>query len=904
MKVFFICLYLLSVWMLPVVAKASASHIQLQLKWKHQFQFAGYYMALENGYYRDEGLDVDILEGGAGQDVLDFLKQGKHRYAVGGSGSMLVYTGESLKEDGDWLEIDDWQLLGGMLFVLLLLAGLALLYARKVLRDKTANLKESEAMWRHLVDIADVGIFIHRHGKMLFANNYMLERMELTADTVVGVEVAPYIHPDDVLLVSERVKRVMQDNAVIRSEAVRYIVPSGRGFDVEISSLRIMFKGEFAVLGVARDVTEKKKNELALQASEAQYRQLVERSPDAVLVHQDGVWRFSNPVGLAMMGATHMDELLGKSVMACVHPDYQKTVMERMKKELNDGDPVPLIEERLIRLDGSEFWAEVTGMPIQYEGAVASLLVVRDVTAKKLAEMKLRQEQQKMQIILDNAPIGIWMIDMNSSIQLINKGFCDLLGISEQALRAADVYRDALPDDVAVLCRASDQACMQRKQKLMVQEAIPCVDGKVHTFDMIKAPVFNDDGCMVGVVGLAIDATQRMEAEAEKDRMTRQIEHSQRLEALGVLAGGVAHDFNNILAVILGNASLIERKVSNDTDMALYLQRIVESSEKASLLCRQMLEYSGQGKIKIEPLNLTDLSQSIVSLLEVGLASGVSLSYDLDEALPTIDADEAQMQQILMNLVINASEAMNGEDGHIDLKTSVQQILPEDLQEVVGEPDLCLSDPYVCLQVTDNGCGMSDEVMQRIFEPFYTTKFTGRGLGMSALLGIVSAHHGCLCLHSQQGVGTRFRVFFPLGSLHVEKTAQVKPADDLAHRENRVVLLIDDEEIIRETVTAMLEDFGYDVMVAASGLEGIELYRQHQQNIAVVLLDVTMPQMNGLQCFQALKEINQHVKVFLTSGFHKDHVLEGVEDASLAGFIQKPYHPEALEAVLNSVMSV
>ncbi|MDQ6974067.1 MAG: PAS domain S-box protein, partial [Mariprofundaceae bacterium] len=708
--------------------------------------------------------------------------------------SGFVYDASHLSEQNIWLKTHAWQLLGGILSVLLLLAGLTLLYVRKVLHDKTADLQVSEAMWRHFVDIADVGIFIHRHGKMLFANDYMLERMELTADAVVGIEVASYIHPDDILLASERVKKVMEDNAVIRSASVRYISPSGRLFDAEVSSLRIMFEGDFAVLTVARDVTERKQHEAALQASEAQYRHLVERSPNAVMVHQAGKLCFSNPAGIALFGAESMDDLMGRSVMTCVHPDYHNIVLKRMKKELDDGEVVPLIEERLIRLDGSEFWAEVTGIPIQYEGAAAGLLIARDITDKKQAEMQLRQEKRKMQTILEYAPIGIWMLDMDGSVQLVNKAFTNILGISEQAFMAADTYTDLLPDDVAVRCNASNQACIQQKHRVMLQEPIPCADGKVHIFDMIKAPFFDDDGVMQGIVGLAIDATQRMEAEAEKDRMARQIEHTQRLESLGVLAGGVAHDFNNILAVILGNASLMKRKLASDTNEARQLQRIIEASEKARLLCCQMLAYSGQGQIEIHALNLTKLSQSIVSLLEVSLGENVTLAYDLDTSLPSIDADEAQMQQVVMNLVINASEAMGDEGGHIELKTYVRHILPEDLQVSVGEPDVRLSEVYVCLEVSDNGCGMSDEVKQRIFEPFYTTKFTGRGLGMSAILGIVRAHQGCLSLYTQQGIGTKFRLFFPLGQLTLKETVGAVSTTSRASDQRSVVLLIDDDE--------------------------------------------------------------------------------------------------------------
>ncbi|MDQ6952186.1 MAG: PAS domain S-box protein [Mariprofundaceae bacterium] len=817
--------------------------------------------------------------------------------------SDFLYDVDHLSDEEVWLESHAWQLLGAILFVLLVLAALSLRYARKVLRHKTAELVASEAMWRHFVDIADIGIFIHSQGKILFANTYMLERMGMTAEGVIGVEVAKHIHSNDLLLVAQRVQDIMEHDAVIRGELVRYISASGEMFDVEISSLRILFNGDLAVLGVARDITAKKCAEAALKASEAQYRQLVECSPDAVLVHQGGAWCFANSAGLKLMGAKVMDELLGKPILESVHPNYHKIVAERMKKELFEGEPVPLIEERFIRLDGTAFWAEVTGIPVQYKAASASLLIVRDITDRTQATIQLRQEKRKMSIILDHAPIGIWMSDLNGSIQLINKAFTDAMGISEETFVAAYAYVDLLPKDMAVSCSASDQACIQSKQKVVTQEYIPCVDGKVHVFDIIKAPVLDDEGGVLGVVGLSIDASERMEAEAEKERMQHQVEHTQRLESLGVLAGGVAHDFNNILATILGNASLIQCKLPTDTDVSLHLQRIVMASEKASLLCSQMLAYAGQGQIAVRSLNMTDLSRSIASLLEVSIGAGVDLSYDLDANLPMVDADEAQMQQLVMNLVINASEAMDGMNaGHIALKTSMKKILPEDLQAAVGEPDVRLVDDYVCLQVSDDGCGMDADVLGRIFEPFFTTKFTGRGLGMSALLGIVRAHKGCLSVRSKKGEGTRFRVFLPVGQMLFMPKKDVEPVLLVPSNAMGTVLVIDDDEMIRETVVMMLEDFGYEALVAEDGAAGVEVYRQHQADIQAVLLDVTMPKMNGLQCFKLLKEMNADVKVFLSSGYQEQQTLQGLGDIDLAGYIQKPYRPEVLEEMLIAAL--
>jgi len=683
------------------------------------------------------------------------------------------------------------------------------------------------------------------------------------------------------------------------SQPVRYLSDSGREFDVEISSRRIDFEGGLAVLGIALDVTGRNQSERALKESERQYRHLVERSPDAIMVHQHGAWCFANPAGLSLLGAKSMDHLKGRKVLDSVHPDCRAIVVERLQKEVK-GHEVGLLEEHLLKLNGEDFWAEVTAIPMVYGDEPASLVIARDITARQQAEEALRQEKRKMQIILDHAPIGIWMTDLNFSIQLINKAFTDAVGISEKTFVHAEDYLDLLPEDVSASCRASDMVCMQSKQKVVGQEYIPCVDGKVRIFDVIKVPVRDDAGEMVGIVGLSIDASERIEAQAESERMQRQVEHTQRLESLGVLAGGIAHDFNNILAVIMGNAALLKKQMDVSDESEKFLERIVDSSEKASVLCGQMLAYSGQGKVSVCPMNLTEMSQSIATLLEVSIGANVELNYDLDANLPLIDADEGQMQQLVMNLVINASEAMEEEAGHIDVKTCVQKITPGDLQAAVGEPDVRLSEDYVCLQVKDDGCGMSTEVLSRIFEPFFTTKFTGRGLGMSALLGIVRAHHGCLSVRSQQGEGTRFHVFFPVGTMEAVADDSVNALASKNPDATSLVLVIDDDEMIRETVAMMLEDFGYDVLLAENGMEGVEIYRQHQDEIQVVLLDMTMPKMNGLQCFQQLKLVNPAVKVILSSGYQEEQALQGSDDLGLSGYIQKPYRPEALDDAIKT----
>jgi len=432
------------------------------------------------------------------------------------------------------------------------------------------------------------------------------------------------------------------------------------------------------------------------------------------------------------------------------------------------------------------------------------------------------------------------------------------------------------------------------------QEHIPCVDDTTHVFDVVKAPLRNDDGEMVGLVGIAIDATSRLQADAEKNLMQKQMEHAQRLESLGVLAGGIAHDFNNILTSIMGNASMAERKFKGVSEKGTgYLSNIVQAAEKAALLCKQMLAYSGKGHFIVKPINLSSMVKSVTSLLGVSIHSTVELKYHLADQLPNIEADEAQLQQVIMNLVINASDAIGEQHGVVSISSGLMYADVAYLAQTVVHSEVSLGEgDYVYLEVSDTGCGMSPDVQTRLFEPFFTTKFTGKGLGMSAIQGIIRGHQGAMNVSSVVGKGTTFRVLFPASHKALLDVESV--STNVEERQFKgAVLVVDDDEMIREVATAMLEDIGFDVLEAVDGCEGVEMYRQHQNDIVAVLLDLTMPKLNGEGCFRELKRINSNVKVIISSGYNEQDVANRFDGVGLIGFVQKPYNPDELEESLR-----
>ncbi|OQW97974.1 MAG: hypothetical protein BWK77_00370 [Verrucomicrobia bacterium A1] len=397
------------------------------------------------------------------------------------------------------------------------------------------------------------------------------------------------------------------------------------------------------------------------------------------------------------------------------------------------------------------------------------------------------------------------------------------------------------------------------------------------------------------------DVTERRRTEAEKRRMEQQMLQVQKLESLGVLAGGIAHDFNNLLMSILGNADLALSDLPAQSAVRESLADIVRASRQAADLCRQMLAYSGKGRFSVEPVRLNDLIEEMAHLLVVSISKNVTLHCRFADDLPYVEGDVTQLRQIVMNLITNASEALETKTGEVTLATGIEDCGPDGPAGTVTQERLP-GGPYVYMEVRDTGCGMEPETLARIFDPFFTTKFTGRGLGLAAVLGIVRSHKGAICVTSEPGQGTTFRVLFPAST----KVRPPEPEPDTtrtasAPRASGAILLVDDEPGVREVAGRMLISAGFEVTVAASGAEAVEIVRSAPERIACVLLDLTMPQMDGEETLARLRAVRGDLPVVISSGYSEQEIVRRFAGRDLAGFIQKPYVRAQLVSVLREV---
>jgi len=518
-------------------------------------------------------------------------------------------------------------------------------------------------------------------------------------------------------------------------------------------------------------------------------------------------------------------------------------------------------------------------------------------------DQRVNEQTENIRAIITHAIDGIITFDQQGIIQTINPAIKEIFDYTEDALLGKNVtvlmtkkhqqahQKDLNSGDVKYHVAFDIDSLIDRITEVEGKRS----DGEVFSMEISVRKLLVPNQVMF--MGMIRDISK-------SKKMQSQMEHLQRLESLGVLAGGIAHDFNNILTAILGNAAMAERKaLVNPQDAQMHLSKIVTSSEKAAELCKQMLAYSGKGKFVVQAIDLSIMVEEVSRLLDVSIAKGVVLKYHLPEKLPAVEADAAQLQQVIMNLVINASDAIGEKSGVISICTGIMHADTAYLKET------CLDDSlseghYVFLEVSDTGCGMDRETQEKLFEPFFTTKLTGHGLGMSAVLGIVRGHHGAIKVYSEISRGTTFKVLLPASRAECIDIGINSKADTtgIFSGFSGTVLVVDDEETIRETAVMMLEDMGLDTLTAIDGADGVEVYRHNQDKIVAVLLDMTMPKLDGRGCFRELMRINPNVQVILSSGNNEQEATSLFTGKGLADFIQKPYSPDLLSEKIQKIL--
>lgn len=524
----------------------------------------------------------------------------------------------------------------------------------------------------------------------------------------------------------------------------------------------------------------------------------------------------------------------------------------------------------------------------------------RDVTDRRRAEQELQRLSRQHKLILESAAEGICGLDRRGRIVFANPAAARMVGCTPGELIGKDAH--SLLDGAAGGAPPHGSACAicaalgGRGERRAVEGRLLRRDRSPLEIEYDVTPMLDRDAEIGGVL-LLRDVSQRKAAERRRRELELAVQQAQKLESLGLLAGGIAHDFNNMLVGILGNACLALEQLDDREAVRERLDRIKATGERASKVIRQILAYAGEAAAERVPLDLSKLVGEIADFLRAGLDSHIALETDLAEGLPQVEADSGQIQQVLTNLVVNAAEAIGPRGGTVRVATRLWQAgLDPGACGFVGTPRR--AEAYVVLEVRDDGCGMDEATCRRIFDPFFSSKGTGRGLGLAATHGIVRAHGGAIRVQSRPGAGTRFSVLLPAARASAACRRRPKQA---ALRRGTCVLVVDDELEVREVVQAILEQRGARVLTAADGPQAIELFRAHGGAIDVVLLDLTMPGMSGAEVYEKLVEIRPDVPVIVSSGYGEREIAQRIGRRRPAGYVRKPFTSSALLARLSEV---
>ena len=517
-------------------------------------------------------------------------------------------------------------------------------------------------------------------------------------------------------------------------------------------------------------------------------------------------------------------------------------------------------------------------------------LLETDIAKRQDTEAELRESRRQLESLLGQLPGIAYRLanDGAFSALYISHGCTTLTGHTPHELTTRQIRYDdlVLPEDNKQNW-ATITGCLADHRPYEVEYRLCHKNGQIKWVLDRGQGVYDQHGHLLFIEGLAIDITQAKQSEREKLIIERKLLEGQKLESLGVLAGGIAHDFNNILTGILGNASLMSLDLPARSPLLLNVHQIEVSTQRAAELCQQMLAYAGKGQFLIRPINLEELVRSTLPLLEHSISKSANLHFQFKSGLPSVNADVTQIRQIIMNLVVNASDAIGGNEGAITLSTGLMTADDPRLRQTVLAPDPSAA-ALVFLRVTDSGTGMSADILRKIFEPFFTTKFTGRGLGLAAVLGIVRSHHGGLMVESLPGQGTTFTLLLPASEALTAKSFSSAPFDAPLMRAG-TALIIDDEEAVRTVTSHMFDMIGMKAVTACDGVEGLEMFRRHQDDIKIVLLDLTMPRMNGEETLTELRKLSSSVPVIIMSGYNRTTLINPLASESTVAFLQKPF---------------
>jgi len=636
------------------------------------------------------------------------------------------------------------------------------------------------------------------------------------------------------------------------------------------------------------EAVEHKRVDEKLRESEERYRTIIEFSNDMIwTLDNEGRFLFFNKRSEEITGFK-LEDWRGKSFAPLIEKEYLPNVIEAFQKTLN-GEPQQY-EVSVKKEDGSYFFLSVNTAPIYSKGKVLGTVSFgRDITDHKKAVEALKQSEEKYRMLIDNIQDGVFIIQ-DDKIQFANEAFARVGGYTVEEVIGKEFKELVAPEDLEIVA--------DRYYRRQAGEDVPREyefhalhkDGRTRILVNMNVGLITFHGRMASM-GTVKDIT-------EKKMLESQLLRAQRMESIGTLAGGIAHDINNVLTPIMLSQELLREKFT-DKESQNYLNIIQRSTQRGASLMKQVMSYARGVEGERNALQVTHLISEIRQIAKETFPRNIEIRTDIPKDLWNLSGDATQLHQVLMNLCVNARDAMP--DGGILHICAENLLIDEDYAHINIDAKV---GPYITITVSDTGTGIPPGILERIFEPFFTTKEHGKGtgLGLSTALGIVKSHGGFMTVYSEVGKGTAFKVYLPAITTTETLKAQ-QHQHELPAGHGELILVVDDEEQIREMTKKTLETHGYKVITANDGKEAIALYAQKRDEIQLVLMDMMMPVMDGSESIRELRKANPEVKIITVSGLTEKDKIEKVDDVQVQAFLMKPYTAEKLLNTISEVLN-
>ncbi len=654
------------------------------------------------------------------------------------------------------------------------------------------------------------------------------------------------------------------------------------------------YTGEEYLITFIEDITE-------LQSSQFERDLFFNHSGDLLGIFDfNGNIRQASPAWTSTLG-WEIEELINSKTDRLIHPDDLAKTLEA-RKRLLESDTRQIITNRYRHKNGN--YRIIHWNVIYFKERELIFASGRDETDRVEAEQELRRMWARLDIAITNGIIGIWDYNIPEDTLTVNEAMTKMLGFRSNYIKDLQNMwgRYLHKKDIAQSYKAMVDHITGKKEYYIDEYRLKVPNGTFrHFLSRGKISEYNEKGEPIRVSGSITDITELKESEEKRLKLEQKMQQAQKLESLGILAGGIAHDFNNLLMGVLGNTDIMLYQLPKDSPLRNKLSDIKKAAKRACELTNQILAYSGRGRFIIESININDLVQEMSSLLTASISKKINLLYFFHKDLPLTKGDATQFRQVIMNIIINASESIGKNNGQIKITTDVIEA-DDKLIEKMTVNNGIKPGKYISLEISDTGCGMDESRIKQIFDPFFTTKFTGRGLGLAAVLGIIKGHNGALTLTSKEGYGTDFKIYLPISET-AEATLPRSETHNLVENEKHLkILIIDDEDYIRTLTTRMLEIAGHESFTAKDGKKGIKIFKKENSVLSCVILDLTMPEMDGKEVLEELKLINPDVPVIISSGYSPEEVTLKFKKEEISGFLQKPYQlSELLDEIEQAI---